>query len=69
MDREVVEHIKETKRKEKQDKQTKKATTTMIIAKRVVEREFTRRQQVTFIVALSSATIKGIGNKFHPNFK
>jgi len=33
MDREVVEHIKKTKRKEKQDKHARMATTTMIIAK------------------------------------
>jgi hypothetical protein len=40
----------------------------MIIIKQVVERELTR-QQVIFIATWSFATIKGIGNKFHPNFK
>jgi hypothetical protein len=68
MDREVAEHIKETRRKEKQDKQAKKAITSMIIAKWVFEKELTR-QQVVFITTWSFATIKGVGNKFHPNFK
>jgi acid phosphatase class B len=69
MDREVVEHIKKTRRKEKQNKHAKKATTTMIIAKQVVERELTRKQQVIFITTWSFAMIKGVKNKFHPNFK
>jgi hypothetical protein len=40
----------------------------MIITKRVVERKLTK-QQVIFIATWSSVTIKGVGNKFHPNFK
>jgi hypothetical protein len=41
----------------------------MIIAKQVVERELTRKQQVIFITTWSFAMIKGVKNKFHPNFK
>lgn len=50
MDREATKQIRETRRKEKQDMQARKATTIMIVA-------------IAFIVAWSFATIKETRNK------
>ncbi len=44
MDREVTKLIRETRRKEKQDKQAIKVTITMIVIEQAVERELTRQQ-------------------------
>jgi hypothetical protein len=44
MDREVAKLIRETRRKEKQDKQVKKVITIMTMTEWVVERELTRQQ-------------------------
>ncbi len=44
MDREATKLIGETKRKEKQDKQVRKAKTTMIAIEQIAERELTRQQ-------------------------
>jgi hypothetical protein len=41
----------------------------MFVVERVAEREFTKQQLITFIVAWSSATIKEAKDKFHCNFK
>jgi hypothetical protein len=37
----------------------------MIVAEHEVERELTKQQQATFIVAWSSITIKEVEDKFH----
>jgi hypothetical protein len=43
MDRELVEQIRKTRRKEKHDEYVKKAATSMTIAKRTTKKEFTRQ--------------------------
>jgi hypothetical protein len=44
MNREAIKLIRETKRKEKQDKQVRKAITSMTMVEWVVEGELTRQQ-------------------------
>ncbi len=44
MNREAIKLIRETRRKEKQDKQAKNATTSMTTAEWVAEGELTRQQ-------------------------
>jgi hypothetical protein len=50
MDKEVVEQIRESKRKERQEKHFKKTLTTLITIKRMFEREFAKQQRTNFIV-------------------
>ncbi len=50
MDREVAEQIRESRRKEKQDKHIKKTFTTLTTIKRMVERELAKQQRTNFIV-------------------
>jgi len=50
--------IRKTRRKEKQNKQGRMASTTMTATKWAIEREFTRQQRTNFIVTWSSAVVK-----------
>jgi hypothetical protein len=59
MDREVAEQVRESRRKERQEKQEnhfKKTLTTLIAIKRMVERELAKQQRANFIVVWSSST-------------
>jgi recombinational DNA repair protein RecT len=47
----------------------KQKSDNMFVAENVIEREFTKQQRTTFILAWSSATIKESQDKFHYNFK
>jgi hypothetical protein len=44
MDREVAKQIKESRRKERQDKHVEKTLTTLIAIKRMVEKELAKQQ-------------------------
>lgn len=58
MDKALAKHIKETKRKDKQDKQGRKATIIMIMKEQSIKKKLIRQQQATFIVTWSSVIIK-----------
>ncbi len=64
MDREVAEQIRESRRKEKQDKHIKKTFTTLTTIKRMVERELAKQQRTNFIVVWSSSTNKHAKTNF-----
>jgi len=44
LDREVVEHIRESKKKEKQEKQARKTLIVLTIVERLVEKELIKQQ-------------------------
>ncbi len=55
----MAEQVRESRRKERQEKQEnhfKKTLTTLIAIKRMVERELAKQQRANFIVVWSSST-------------
>jgi len=44
LDREVVEHIRESKKKERQEKKARKTFTVLTIVERLVEKELIKQQ-------------------------
>jgi len=58
MDREATKLILKITKKEKQDKQSKKATILMIIVEWATKMKFTKQQRATFIIVWSFIIIK-----------
>ncbi len=69
MDREVVEQIPKSKRKERQEKQVRKTFTSLIATKKLVEKELVKQQQANFIATWSPSIVKEARDRFHSNFK
>jgi hypothetical protein len=66
MDREATNHIRESKREEKQEKQAKETLIMLTTTKRLIT---CKTRTNNFIVACSSLTIRKVGEKIHYNLK